>query len=483
MGLRLGLSEGRRPVRRRHGKPGRRQRTSRADRRAAQTSHRPDGACARDGGAVGGPARRAPRPARLGWRARRGHRLVAPAPRQPASRAGAGEAARCGRARLPLPRGSLGAVHGADAPPQLRPLGLHGRVRRPRRLVRARRGRGGARPGCRPRRSGPVRSRAVRGVDPPRVPLVGVVRQEDRNAALLARWYRQLAMPTILRPRHAGAVGDFRALLGVLRGGAALGITPDLPGQPGEAEPVRWFGREARLRAGRLDRGDRPPASPGVDGGVRAGGHGTPRQLGVPGRPALEARAAPACGAGALILLVLAGLAALAFALIWAGQSVVLRWIGEPLAWPLRFETPHRAPRVAARILVPAAWVLVVAAGPPLLGTTPWAYYGRMLAPPSWALIAPAADLRRPRARGAHRGAGLPMSPPRAAPRRVPVDGAGPARCPGDPAPGIGSVEVPRLFARYERPGHWLVGKPESPHSGLLGIALTSLLAGLLLRG
>lgn len=83
-----------------------------------------------------------------------------------------------------------------------------------------------------------------------RVPLVGVVRPEDRNAALIEQWYRQLAMPTILRPRHAGAVRDYRALLGALRGGAALGITPDLPGQPGEADPVTWFGREARLRAG-----------------------------------------------------------------------------------------------------------------------------------------------------------------------------------------------------------------------------------------
>jgi lauroyl/myristoyl acyltransferase len=83
-----------------------------------------------------------------------------------------------------------------------------------------------------------------------RTPLVGVIRREQRNAALLERWYRQLGMPTILRPPHAGAVSDFRALLRVLRDRATLGITPDLPGGPGEGEPVRWFGREVRLRAG-----------------------------------------------------------------------------------------------------------------------------------------------------------------------------------------------------------------------------------------
>jgi lauroyl/myristoyl acyltransferase len=82
-----------------------------------------------------------------------------------------------------------------------------------------------------------------------RIRLVGVIRQE-RNAALFERWYSQLGMPTILRPRHAGAVADFRAMLRVLRDGATLGITPDLPGAEGEGEVVQWFGRRVRFRGG-----------------------------------------------------------------------------------------------------------------------------------------------------------------------------------------------------------------------------------------
>jgi lauroyl/myristoyl acyltransferase len=83
-----------------------------------------------------------------------------------------------------------------------------------------------------------------------RITLVGVIRQEERNAALFERWYQQLGMPTILRPRHAGAVSDFRAMLRVLRDGATLGITPDLPGAEGEGEVVQWFGRRVGLRGG-----------------------------------------------------------------------------------------------------------------------------------------------------------------------------------------------------------------------------------------
>lgn len=265
-------------------------------------------------------------------------------------------------------------------------------------------------------------------------------------------------------------------------------------------------------------------------------------------------------------------LAALAFALIWAGQSVVLRRIGEPLAWPLRFETSHRAPRLAARVLVPGAWVLVVAAGPPLLGTTPRDYYGRMLAPPSWPLIASAAlfvvagfGLIQAVGRAAGWIHPFREHPPAKLRRKllrrifvVPVPAALIEelvfRCllleqllvalppttagrlgalavssavfssvhfvapkpPGEPvwqaarglffvgcaigagyicggrtlwlalaihAAGIASVEVPRLLTRYERRGHWLVGTREFPHSGLLGIALMSLLAGVLLLG
>jgi lauroyl/myristoyl acyltransferase len=82
------------------------------------------------------------------------------------------------------------------------------------------------------------------------VHLVGVVRQESRNVELIERWYSQLGMPTILRPPRATAIADFRAMLRVLRDGGVLGVTPDVPGSPGEAEEVTWFGRRIRLRGG-----------------------------------------------------------------------------------------------------------------------------------------------------------------------------------------------------------------------------------------
>jgi lauroyl/myristoyl acyltransferase len=82
------------------------------------------------------------------------------------------------------------------------------------------------------------------------VRLVGVIRQETRNVELLERWYSQLGMPTILRPPHATAIADFRAMLRALGDGAVLGVTPDLPGSPGEGEEVSWLGRRIRLRGG-----------------------------------------------------------------------------------------------------------------------------------------------------------------------------------------------------------------------------------------
>lgn len=54
--------------------------------------------------------------------------------------------------------------------------------------------------------------------------LVGVVRQETRNVALIEHWYSQLEMPTIPRPANATAIADFRAMLRVLRDGGVLPI-------------------------------------------------------------------------------------------------------------------------------------------------------------------------------------------------------------------------------------------------------------------
>jgi Type II CAAX prenyl endopeptidase Rce1-like len=83
-------------------------------------------------------------------------------------------------------------------------------------------------------------------------------------------------------------------------------------------------------------------------------------------------------------LLALAGLAATALGALWTSQSLVLLWIGEPLAWPLRFKTQQPAARRAAKILIPSVWVLTVVLAPLCLGSTFCRYYGPMLAPSPW---------------------------------------------------------------------------------------------------
>lgn len=87
-------------------------------------------------------------------------------------------------------------------------------------------------------------------------------------------------------------------------------------------------------------------------------------------------------------LLVVIALGVAAFAVLWAGQSLVLWWIGEPLAWPLRFATGHAAVRQVVRILIPAVWVLFAVLAPLCLGSTLWTYYRPMLASPPWRLLA-----------------------------------------------------------------------------------------------
>lgn len=71
--------------------------------------------------------------------------------------------------------------------------------------------------------------------------------------AIKQRWYSQLGLQTVYRPRR-GAPGEGLAeittALRVLRAGQILAITPDLVRKPGTGVPVRLFGREVDLPAG-----------------------------------------------------------------------------------------------------------------------------------------------------------------------------------------------------------------------------------------
>jgi membrane protease YdiL (CAAX protease family) len=83
-------------------------------------------------------------------------------------------------------------------------------------------------------------------------------------------------------------------------------------------------------------------------------------------------------------LLVLSAIAAGALGVLWLGQSVVLLWIDQPLAWPMRFDSRQPAARQAGKILVPTIWVLVILLAPHWLGSSLEDYYGPMLVRPAW---------------------------------------------------------------------------------------------------
>jgi membrane protease YdiL (CAAX protease family) len=61
-----------------------------------------------------------------------------------------------------------------------------------------------------------------------------------------------------------------------------------------------------------------------------------------------------------------------ALCLLWAVQSIVLKLIGEPLAWPLRFETRKPVMRYTSRVMIQLTWLIILigtqfALGIPLL--------------------------------------------------------------------------------------------------------------------
>jgi hypothetical protein len=70
------------------------------------------------------------------------------------------------------------------------------------------------------------------------------------------------------------------------------------------------------------------------------------------------------------ILLVLA-VAASGLALLWIAQSFALLAAGEPLAWPLRFETRKPLVRWTTRVMVHTTWIMIVVLTPFLLGSSP----------------------------------------------------------------------------------------------------------------
>lgn len=98
-------------------------------------------------------------------------------------------------------------------------------------------------------------SELMAGVAARSVPVTVLVRQSPDAAyeAIKQKWYRQLGLRTVYRPRR-GAPGEglaeITSALRVLREGSVLAITPDLVRAPGTGLPVTLFGRRVELPAG-----------------------------------------------------------------------------------------------------------------------------------------------------------------------------------------------------------------------------------------
>lgn len=83
-------------------------------------------------------------------------------------------------------------------------------------------------------------------------PITMLVRQaptEERMARKL-KWYRELGVEILLRPRTSSNFKDALAYLKVLKAGKVLALTPDLLASPGQGVVARVFGRDARLPGG-----------------------------------------------------------------------------------------------------------------------------------------------------------------------------------------------------------------------------------------
>jgi hypothetical protein len=86
-----------------------------------------------------------------------------------------------------------------------------------------------------------------------------------------------------------------------------------------------------------------------------------------------------------LNFLVLLGIGAFGFGLLWAVQSIALWMIGEPLAWPLRFETRDPRVKLTSRVMIHTMWLIIIVGTPLALNISPreW-FYQEFPTPVPW---------------------------------------------------------------------------------------------------
>lgn len=70
-------------------------------------------------------------------------------------------------------------------------------------------------------------------------------------------------------------------------------------------------------------------------------------------------------------ILIVIAIGAFGLSLLWAVQSIALTLAGEPLAWPLRFETRKPAVKWASRVMIHTTWLIILIGTPLAHGISP----------------------------------------------------------------------------------------------------------------
>ena len=80
--------------------------------------------------------------------------------------------------------------------------------------------------------------------------------------------------------------------------------------------------------------------------------------------------------------------------MLWVVQSVALKLVGEPLAWPLRFTTRNPSVRWTSRVMIHISWLAILVGTPLALGIRPLdALHQAFPTPVPWSDIAAAFSL------------------------------------------------------------------------------------------
>jgi len=70
-------------------------------------------------------------------------------------------------------------------------------------------------------------------------------------------------------------------------------------------------------------------------------------------------------------ILITLAVAAFALCVLWAVQTVMLKLLGEPLAWPLQYTTRNPAMRLTGQLMIQVSWLIVLVGTPLALGVRP----------------------------------------------------------------------------------------------------------------